>query len=379
MQRWDIFCRIVDNYGDIGVCWRLARQLAAEYGLEVRLWVDAPAVAARIIGEMNAALPQQIVDDVEIRLWAPDFPETDGSELAAADVVIEAFACDLPPRYLQAMARTRPLWLNLEYLSAESWVAEFHAQPSVHPALGLTKYFFFPGFGAETGGLLREGGLIEARNAFQGSVAAQRDFWQKLGVEHDGPLTVSLFCYPHAAVMSLLDAMAASDVPVLCLVPDGGVLQLVVDFFGESGLKAGARLHKGNLDLQVLPFLSQDNYDRLLWACDLNFVRGEDSWIRALWAARAMIWQPYRQAEQTHLAKLNAFMAHYVEGLDHGLAQALIEAHEHWAEGSWDATQWPSLIQQLPALQAHAERQAARWSALPDLAAKLVIFSKKYF
>jgi hypothetical protein len=21
---WDIFCRVIDNFGDIGVCWRLA-------------------------------------------------------------------------------------------------------------------------------------------------------------------------------------------------------------------------------------------------------------------------------------------------------------------------------------------------------------------
>ncbi len=36
----DIFCAVVDNYGDIGVCWRLARQLAHEHGMTVRLWVD---------------------------------------------------------------------------------------------------------------------------------------------------------------------------------------------------------------------------------------------------------------------------------------------------------------------------------------------------
>ncbi|MBY0444112.1 MAG: elongation factor P maturation arginine rhamnosyltransferase EarP, partial [Burkholderiales bacterium] len=38
--RWDIFCRVIDNYGDIGVCWRLARQLSFEHGFAVRLMVD---------------------------------------------------------------------------------------------------------------------------------------------------------------------------------------------------------------------------------------------------------------------------------------------------------------------------------------------------
>ena len=26
---WDIFCQVIDNHGDVGVCWRLARELAA--------------------------------------------------------------------------------------------------------------------------------------------------------------------------------------------------------------------------------------------------------------------------------------------------------------------------------------------------------------
>ena len=374
MQRWDIFCRIVDNYGDIGVCWRLARQLAAEYDLKVRLWVDAPEIAGRLITGLNPALPQQTVSGVEICHWTPNFPET-----KVADIVIEAFACELPPAYLQAMVRTRPLWLNLEYLSAEPWVADFHAQPSLHPALGLTKHFFFPGFGDDTGGLLRERDLLAVRHAFQTSAEARQAFWQRLGVAHENEMLVSLFCYPHAPVAHLLAAMAAGDTPVLCLVPDGAVLPQVAQFFGDQHLGIGERRQQGKLAVQVLPFLAQDDYDRLLWACDLNFVRGEDSWIRALWAARPMVWQPYRQAEQTHLAKLDAFMARYVEGLDPVAAHTLVAMHEHWAEGQWEADDWAALMQRLPALQAHAEHQAACWDALPDLAAKLVIFSRKFF
>ncbi|HET9045379.1 MAG TPA: elongation factor P maturation arginine rhamnosyltransferase EarP, partial [Casimicrobiaceae bacterium] len=39
-QRWDVFCKVVDNFGDAGVCWRLARQLVAEHDLAVTLWID---------------------------------------------------------------------------------------------------------------------------------------------------------------------------------------------------------------------------------------------------------------------------------------------------------------------------------------------------
>src|SRR5664279_2251760 len=128
MQRWDIFCRIVDNYGDIGVCWRLSRQLAQEHGLAVRLWVDDPAVAKRLIAHLDISLENQTIAGVEICHWQNSFKDTQ-----VADVVIEAFACELPTNYLAAMVKTQPVWLNLEYLSAEQWMAESHLLASPHP------------------------------------------------------------------------------------------------------------------------------------------------------------------------------------------------------------------------------------------------------
>src|SRR5690606_2488281 len=120
-QRWDIFCRVVDNFGDIGVCWRLARQLSHEYGLAIRLWVDDLESTQRLLPEVDTVLPVQKVDGIAIHHWKPEF-----SFDAVADVVIEAFACELPDIYLREMAEARPIWLNLEYLSAESWVEEYH-------------------------------------------------------------------------------------------------------------------------------------------------------------------------------------------------------------------------------------------------------------
>ena len=38
-MQWDVFVRVIDNYGDVGVCWRLACGLAAR-GEQVRLWLD---------------------------------------------------------------------------------------------------------------------------------------------------------------------------------------------------------------------------------------------------------------------------------------------------------------------------------------------------
>ena len=377
LQRWDIFCRIVDNYGDIGVCWRLARQLAHEHDYCVRLWVDDLAVAQRLIPGIDLSRPSQQINDIEISHWVETFPQT-----VVADVVIEAFACELPPAYLAAMADSKPIWLNLEYLTAEAWAIDFHLKPSPHPRLPLTKFFFFPGFDAQAGGLLRERGLIDAREAFQRSPQAQAAFCRQLGIDAFGAgrygTRVSLFCYAHADIGDLLQDMAASAQPLQCLISDPNVAKAAEAWLGRP-IVIGQPETRDQLTLQRLPFLSQDDYDRLLWLCDLNFVRGEDSWLRAIWAAKPLIWQPYRQEAQAHLAKLEAFLDTYAKELDATAAQALFDSHRAWAEGRWSRGTFDTLLRQLPALQGNAKNRATQLAKMPDLATKLVIFCKNLF
>src|SRR6478672_9085015 len=162
--RWDIFCRVIDNYGDAGVCWRLARQLAAEHALDVTLWIDRLETLAHFEPEFDARRAKQASAGVCVRRL------DDGSPAPALpDVIVEGFGCGLPPRYLDAMAiaPAPPAWINLEYLSAEPWVDSAHALASPHPQLPLTRHFWFPGFTPKTGGLLREAGLFGARDVAQ--------------------------------------------------------------------------------------------------------------------------------------------------------------------------------------------------------------------
>ncbi|MDR2876073.1 MAG: elongation factor P maturation arginine rhamnosyltransferase EarP, partial [Methylobacillus sp.] len=214
-KHWDIFCAVIDNFGDIGVCWRLARQLAAEHGCMVRLWVDDVSRMQALHPEINPSLETQFACGVEVRRWVQDFPEVE-----PADVVIEAFGCALPMTYEHAMAaRARPpVWINLEYLSAESWVEMCHALPSPHPFLKLTKYFFFPGFTDGTGNLLREADLLEQRETFR---AASENFRASLGIPPPtaDELLVSLFCYDSAPRADLLAQWEESEIPVRCLLP----------------------------------------------------------------------------------------------------------------------------------------------------------------
>ena len=371
-QSWDLFCSIVDNYGDIGVCWRLARQLAGEHGLHVRLWADDLAAFRRICPEIDPGLAVQSCRGVEVRHWEAPFPSVE-----PAQVVVEAFACELPESYVLAMAActSKPRWINLEYLSAEDWVGECHGLASPSPRLPLTKHFFFPGFAAETGGVLHERGLDKRRRAFQLHAPAQQAFWQALGlpVPHGEESRVSLFCYPGSRAEELF-ACWREQSPVTCLVPEGIAREAITRFFGQDAPAAGGALHRGSLELRVLPFLDQERYDQLLWACDCNFVRGEDSFVRAQWALRPMVWQPYPQAEGTHLHKLEAFLGRYCRGLPGEAAEAVKGFWTAWNRGKGMSPAWPAFRVQWVALARHAEAWAATLQRNGDLAAKLVQF-----
>lgn len=368
---WEIFCSVVDNYGDAGVTWRLARQLVAEHGQRVRLWVDDLAALVRLCPEADASASCQWQAGVEIRHWPANWQSVE-----PADVVIEAFACQLPEVHVAAMAnrRQRVLWLNLEYLSAEDWVGGCHGLPSLQPG-GLQKFFFFPGFTENTGGLLRERGLIERRRAFQADAAARTAFLRSLGVKvRSGERLVSLFAYENAALSGWLETLAADSHPTLLLVPEGRILGDLQCWLGVPALTAGAQEQRGTLRIQVLPFVRQDAYDRLLWCCDFNAVRGEDSFLRAQWAGRPLLWQIYPQAEDAHWSKLEAFLALYLKGLSPSAAGALQALWLAWNAEEGMGAAWTRLLGEWPELCEHAERWCARQAVRPDLAAALVQF-----
>lgn len=284
-MRWDIFCRVIDNHGDAGVCWRVAAELAAR-GEAVRLWLDDVS--------MLAWMAPQGAPGVEVHAWREPFPE-----VVPGEVVVEAFGCDPPPSFVARMAAAprAPAWLNLEYLSAEPYVERSHGLPSPvlqGPGAGLVKRFFYPGFTARTGGLLREQDLAARQAGFD------RAAWRReRGLPDAGERVLSLFCYEPPLLGNLLAQIAAGDRPTHLLVTAGRAAAAVRALPPPGG----------QLRLHWLPLLSQRGYDELLWACDLNFVRGEDSIVRGLLAGIPAVWQLYPQDDLAHHAKLEAFLA----------------------------------------------------------------------
>lgn len=371
-----IFCKVVDNYGDIGICWRLARQLRHEHGVVVTLWVDDLASFRRICPQVDPTAEAQAVQDVAVRHWRGQ----DGAFTAAdiPDIVIEFFGCELPPGYVEAMAaRTpRPAWINYEGLTAEDWVEGCHRLPSMHPRLKLTKHFFFPGFNERTGGLLCEAGLDARRRAFQRDPAQAAAFLARFGVtaQEAASRKVSLFCYPDAPVDELFRAWEKDGQPTLCLAPEGVARPQVEAFIGGAAA-AGASATRGQLTVRVLPFVPQEEYDALLWACDLNFVRGEDSWVRAQWAGRPFVWHIYVQDENLHHKKLRAFLQAYAQDLP-ALDAFMLGWNGAQAIGDWTAA-WRAMEAELPRIAARAEAWREQVTAHGDLATKLLDFVRE--
>ncbi|OGB23171.1 MAG: epf adjacent protein [Burkholderiales bacterium RIFCSPLOWO2_02_FULL_57_36] len=375
-----IFCKVVDNFGDIGICWRLARQLQQEHGIAVTLWVDDLRSFQRICPDVMSNVEVQQLAGVTVRHWRNQEGIFSASDIA--DIVIEFFACDIPPGYIAAMVECnpRPVWLNLEGLSAEEWVEGCHTLSSPQSRLPLTKYFFFPGFTNKTGGLLHESSLEEQRQQFQSNQAAITAFFAQFGVTpaEMSSLKVSLFCYPQAPVVALFEQWQSGDTSITCLVPEGVAVDTIQAFLGAEA-KAGAARTRGALTVRVLPFVAQPDYDKLLWACDLNFVRGEDSFVRAQWADKPFIWHIYPQDENLHHKKLSAFLQRYSGGIEsltafslcwNGAGTESMEEQVNWA------ALWPSFQADMPKIACRSAEW--KWQVLVngDLTSNLLKFAR---
>lgn len=309
--QWDIFCKVIDNFGDIGVCWRLAADLARR-GHSVRLWVDDSSALSWL-----APLP---CPGVQVLPWAD--ASTHASAVLAqqpCDVLVEAFGCEVAIEFIANCARIhcetglKPIWINLEYLSAEASAVRNHGLPSpvqIGPAAGWMKWFFFPGFTAASGGLLREPDLQARQAAFdktawltaQGLIRPQAPIDEK---------RIALFCYEPPLLTAMLATWAREGLggaPAQLLVAAGRATAAVKAVLAQQAPSSELLDPKSPLSITYLPLLPQTSFDELLSACDLNFVRGEDSLVRALWAGKPFVWQLYPQDDLAHLDKLRAFL-----------------------------------------------------------------------
>jgi uncharacterized repeat protein (TIGR03837 family) len=374
-MQWDIFCRVIDNLGDIGVCWRLCADLAAR-GEQVRLWSDD----ASVLEWMAPGANQGTWPGVQVLAWKLSTNAHYLASLAPADVWIEGFGCDLAPEFIAArVSFTRasglsgtknPIWINLEYLSAEPFVERSHGLPSPvmqGQATGWTKHFFYPGFTDKTGGLLREQDLVQRMSRFD---ATHWLLEQGIRRRH-GERLIALFCYEPPALMQLLSQLAAEPEPSHLLVTPGRATAAVqAATSSNNGLKPSWNLHEV-LSISYLPAFSQPDFDHLLWACDMNFVRGEDSLVRALWAGKPLVWQIYPQEDAAHHAKLDAFL----DLVDAPLSMRLF--HRQWNGLRATTADEPMSLNELNTLAESMQSARLRLLKMDSLTDRLLRFVQK--
>ena len=348
MPTIDLFCRVVDNFGDIGVCWRLARQLFAEHGYTVRLIVDDLAAFRFIAPEIDPALKQQNLLGVDVIAWSVS------DALLPAEVAVEAFACDPPEAYVLAMAALaeKPVWINLEYLSAEAWVDAVHGLPSPHPRLPLTKYFFWPGFTERSGGLIREHSVATAR------LGRDATALPPLGSRGEGDggahgqnsgSKLLAFAYAHAPVRAVATALKAR-------------------------VTTAAQVDDADPAWLATPFVPQTQFDARLAEFDVLVVRGEDSFLRAQYAAKPFLWHIYATPDNAHFVKLDAWLDRYCEGLSTDPAKALRQAQHAFNRGETDPAAYSGFATYLSPLKKHAIYWRDHLIVQTDLATRLLKF-----
>lgn len=362
--RCHIFCTVIDNYGDLGVCWRLARHLAHAHAVAVTLFVDDLSSFQHLAPALDPKRPVQRLGDITIQHWSSDFPAA-----APADLVIEGFACHLPESYILAMAACSPppVWINLEYLSAEDWVEGCHGMASTHPQTGMEKVFWFPGFSPATGGLLRS--------------PSEMHLFAKVHEQPKIGRHISLFSYENQAIAGLLTALASDSIATTLSVFSGRALTDVSAWLGQS-LAIGDTAQRGALSIHVLPLLDHADYDHLLARSDLNLVRGEDSFVRAQWAGAPMLWHIYPQEDEAHLIKLAAWQARVERvaaasgtPLPSIWSQALAAWNCHAETASAPPeTHWAQLLADLPAIRNAMRSWRDHLLTQPDLATQLMRF-----
>ena len=323
-MRWDIFCQIVDNYGDAGVCWRLARSLTSLHGQEVRIFCDDLPTLILLASGVDPEIKRRI----DVQAWEASHNNS-RHPVEAPDVAIEAFGCDLPERYLRGLliAPKKPIIINLEYLTAEPWIVDFHqkASPQAH---GIPKYFFFPGFQENAGGILIDPIPQESSLTEQLVPESLRTSWKLL---RPNAKRISVFCYPGVPLLKWLEDLARLDENFDIVLTHGQLEQLQF----SSGHPSKELVLPESIQLIPIPFVSQDEYDWALSQCDFNIVRGEDSFVRAQLAGKPFIWHIYPQADRAHETKLAAFLDLYLEDASQELKHAIIAAMTWAMPSKW--------------------------------------------
>ena len=288
-----VLCKVVDNFGDIGVVYRLCKQLLfINPGLKINLVIDDLSSFKKINSKINPKLNFQNADGMDIYFWNDaelchkEFIKNDGEKLC---VILECFQCGRPEwmekiLFQEKLNRT-VLIIMIDYLTAEKYAEDFHCLKSLTRSAKVQKVNFMPGFTEKTGGL-----IIDSE-------------WEKPEYNKDGP--VLFFTYeknwsPFVKAVSewAKDNPFWQNKKSFLLAPGRGK---------KSFLDAWSSLPKA-LPLTNLDFMNQNEWDKMMKSSSVLFIRGEESLSRACLSGIPFVWHAYPQSEEYQLVKVNALL-----------------------------------------------------------------------
>ena len=310
LKSLDIFCEIIDNFGDIGVVYRLGKEFKKVFGKETKVRI----ILNRLDEFMNINskvknIPNQVIDEIQYVTY--DYVKKNMCTFSTANVIIEAFGCTIPLEYMNEAYENSELLINLEYLSAEDWIESCHLQESLTGKGKLKKFFFMPGFTEKSGGIIIDSLYLERiKKVKENKEYYQNKFFPEIK-NINNKIIGTVFSY-EKNFSKLLDDLMSLDKEIVILAMGEKTQKSFEKVFEKKFIEKLGNIYKyGKIEVQFYEFLSQEDYEELINLTDFNFVRGEDSFIRAVLTGKPYLWHIYCQEDYAHMDKIEGFLDKY--------------------------------------------------------------------
>lgn len=323
-----ILCKVVDNFGDIGVVFRLSRALSDFPNISLRIITDNLRAFSLLSPGINPGADEQFFNGWQIFNWN------------ASDACLSAFTKNPPHLIIECFQCGRPEWLDhllfnikipniariimLDYLTAETYAETFHCLKSLTRSARVQKVNFMPGFTPKTGGLILDRQFLKSLQPDKGGACPSlpsnplRSFACPLPpLLGDTPKTpqepsfnILFFSYPqnHTPVINAIQTFSKNaGCSVKVLLAQGAGFDSFKSAY-KSAREEKSPSEKPIFKLTELPFLPQTDWDALMCKTPLLFIRGEDSLSRACLCGVPFIWNAYPQSDDYQLVKVQALL-----------------------------------------------------------------------
>ncbi len=322
----DIFCEIIDNFGDIGVVYRISKELKKIFqNVRIRMVLNR-LEEFKAINKKVKDIDFQEIDGLicVTEKYVKENAETFGT----ADVFIEAFGCNVPEEYIKRAKENSKLWINLEYLSGEKWIEDFHLCESLIDSKTLKKIFYMPGFSEKSGGVIIDSGFLERKEYGKNNREKVLNKYFP-NVDIKDKLIGTVFSY-EKNFDNLLEVLKDYERETLLILMGEKTQKSFSEILQKKLIENFGKIVKyGKITMMYADFLSQEEYEEVISAADFNFTRGEDSFVRGILLEKPFMWHIYLQEEKAHMDKIKAFTERFRESVE-GLTEKETEILDNY-------------------------------------------------